>query len=77
MDPSSNDWSYGGYPRIFNNDAWDSGFSGGGHGDHESVEQWTDVSAQQAEGSTSLALAKPKITENDCQSEVSRFSLPR
>jgi len=48
-------------------------FPGGGNNNHQSTQEWPDVSAQEAEASTSLAPAKPIITENNVQSEVSRF----
>ena len=71
MDPSPDSWSHGGYLRSIDSDTGDGGFSGGGHDDHETIEQRTGVPAQQAKASTSLAPAKPIIIENDCQSEVS------
>jgi hypothetical protein len=51
-------------------------FPGGGNNHHQSTQQWTDPLAQVGEASTSLATAKPKITENNAQSEVNNF-LPR
>jgi hypothetical protein len=51
-------------------------FLGGGNNHHQSTQEWTDSLAQAGEASTSLATAKPKITENNAQSEVSNF-LPR
>ena len=70
MDCGHDTWSYGGYSSSGNEDVVGGSFPGGGHNDHQSAEWWTDVSA---EASTSLAPAKPKITENNVQSEVSKF----
>jgi hypothetical protein len=51
-------------------------FPGGGTNNHQSTQQWTEASVQQAEASTSLAAAKPINTENNNQSEVSNFFYP-
>lgn len=51
-------------------------FPGGGINCHQSTQEWTDTLVQQAEGSMSLALAKPKAIENDNQSEVSGILYP-
>ena len=51
-------------------------FLGGGNNHHQSTQYWPDPMAQVGEASTSLATAKPKITENNARSEVSNF-LPR
>jgi len=58
------------------NDTGDGSFPGGGHNVHQPTEWRADVSVQQAEASTSLAPAKPRMIENDHQSEVS-ICLPR
>jgi len=51
-------------------------FPGGGNNNHQSTQEWPDVSAQEAEASTSLASAKPTNTENNVQSEVSSIFTP-
>lgn len=50
-------------------------FPGGGINNHQSTQEWTDPLVQGAK-ETGLALAEPKTTENDSQSEASRILYP-
>ena len=58
-------------------EAYDGGNDNGGEGNvYPSVEEWTSVSAQVAETSTSLAAAKPDNIEDNVWSEVSDSFYP-
>ena len=54
-------------------DRGDDNFPGGGLNHHQFTEQWTNASA---EASTSLDITKPRIIENNIQSEVSGCFYP-
>ena len=76
--PPADPWySAGGYigdhgADEYYGDETNNNFPEGGVGDH----QGTDVLAQEAGTSTSLAPAKPNIIENDNRSEVSSIFYP-
>ena len=75
VDPRCDDGGYFGGGGG-DNDRGDDNFPGGGINDHQSAEQWTGVSVQQAETPRSLATAKPNHIEYHNQSEVSAFFTP-
>ena len=73
--PSSETWGYGRNEGV-DYDGEYGDYPGGDPHSRQSIQLSTNGLAQEAELSTSLAVAKPKHRENETQSEVSFFFTP-